>query len=234
MPACTGTYRLRVSGRSVTVRHRSRDIDILNEIFGGTGGMNCYQPPEEIADRLDRLASPRIVDLGANIGLFGLYALGRWPSANLIGYEPDPRNAELLERTVALNRPDGSWKTYRLACSNRAGSISFVSGLLSESRIADANETDTIDVPMVDLFDELADVDLLKIDIEGAEWDILTDPRLSQLRADAIVLEWHRRNCPGTNAYLAAGDALQNAGYENVMSAGSPDDPDSGVLWAWR
>ena len=50
---------------------------------------------------------------------------------------------------------------------------------------------------MVDVFATLeGHVALLKIDIEGAEWAILEDPRLAALDAEAIVLEWHAMGCP--------------------------------------
>src|ERR1700757_3441868 len=100
-PTRARAYRLRNSGLSVAVRHRSRDVAILNEIFGGTGGLNCYAPPPEIAAWLDGLAAPRVIDLGANIGLFGLYVFGRWPTASLTAFEPDPTNAALLHKTIA-------------------------------------------------------------------------------------------------------------------------------------
>lgn len=232
-PQRVQTYRLRRSGLSVTLRHRSRDVDILNEIFGGTGGLTSYEPPAEIAARLDGLAAPKIMDLGANIGLFGLYIFGRWPSARMIGYEPDPGNAALLEQTVRANGLERVWDVRRLGCSNRAGTITFAAGLLSESRIAEPGETGTIRVPVADLFEESGDLDLVKIDIEGGEWDILTDPRFRQWGPRAIVMEWHSRNCPASSPYHVATNALRAGGYEWKIILGASEDP-VGVLWAWR
>ena len=217
------------------MRHRSRDVAILNEVFGGTGGINCYAPPPVIAALLDRADPPRILDLGANIGLFGLYVLGRWPTANLTGFEPDPDNAALLERTVRANNLEGRWHVHRLACSNRTGTVAFAGGLLSEARIAEPGETNTIDVPVVDLFGEDHDVDLLKMDIEGAEWAILTDPRMSELNACSIVLEWHSRGCPERDPHAAVIRLLQAAGYANTLDVGDQlAHRGNGVMWAWR
>jgi hypothetical protein len=87
-------------------------------------------------------------------------------------------------------------------------------------------------VPVVDLFEADHDVELLKIDIEGAEWDILTDPRLSELKARAIVLEWHSMGCPEPDPHEAAVRVLTAAGY------GAREDGDTpgatGMLWVWR
>lgn len=234
-PSQVRTYRLCESGLSVSMRHRSRDVAILNEIFGGTGGINCYAPPIEVAALLDRADPPRIMDLGANIGLFGLYVLGRWPAAQITAFEPDPDNAALLQHAVASNNLDQSWRVHRSACSNRRGTVAFASGLLSEARMAEPGEAGTIVVPVADVFREDHDVDLLKMDIEGAEWPILADPRMSDLKARAIVLEWHARGCRDPNPHTAVVRLLHAAGYANTVDIS--DDPahrSNGVIWAWR
>jgi FkbM family methyltransferase len=229
------SYRLRESGLSVGMRHRSRDVAILNEIFGGTGGVNCYAPPSDVVARLDGAASPRIMDLGANIGLFGLYILSRWPTARLTAFEPDPANAAILQRTIAANNLGHLWKVHPWACSNRAGTVPFVAGFLSESRIAEPGQAGTIDVPMVDVFTEDHDVDVLKIDIEGAEWAILTDPRLPQLKAEAVVLEWHEGGCPEPDPHATVVRLLHAAGYTRTLDVGDLAVRDTnGVIWAWR
>jgi FkbM family methyltransferase len=228
------SYRLRESGLRATIRHRSRDVAILNEIFGGTGGINGYAPPSEVAAALDESQSPRIMDLGANIGLFGLYVLGRWPTARITAFEPDPDNAALLERTIAANSLQRQWHLRRSACSNCAGTMPFAAGLFSEARIADPGEAGTVEVQTVDLFAEDHDLDLLKIDIEGGEWPILTDPRLAELKARAVVLEWHARGCPVPDAHSAARDLLSAAGYAQLLDVGEPQGHTDGVIWAWR
>ena len=234
-PSQVRTYRLHKSGLSVSMRHRSRDVAILNEIFGGTGGINCYAPPSQVTALLDRANPPRILDLGANIGLFGLYVLGRWPSARITAFEPDPDNATLLQRTVAANQLEGCWRVHRSACSNRRGTVAFAAGLLSEARIAEPGDIGTIEVPVVDIFSEDHNVDVLKIDIEGSEWAILTDPRLPDLKARSIVLEWHARGCPERDPHAAVVRLLRTAGYANTLDVGERlAHHSNGVVWAWR
>lgn len=234
-PSRVGTYRLDESRLWVSLRHRTRDVAILNEIFGSTGGINCYAPPFEVAALLGSADPPRIMDLGANIGLFGLYVLGRWPTARITAFEPDPDNASLLQLNVVSNNFEECWHFHRSACSNSCGTVAFSAGLLSEARIAEPGETGTIEVPVVDIFSMEHDVDLLKIDIEGAEWAILTDPRLRELKAASIVLEWHSRGCPEPDPHAAAVRLLRAAGYERTRDVGDhPDHHHNGVVWAWR
>lgn len=228
-PNSVRQHQLRGSGLTTTLRHCTRDVDILNEIFS----VDCYAPPAEVAQRLDALESPAIMDLGANIGLFGLYALGRWRGARVVGFEPDPANADLLDRTIAANGLAEQWRVVRAACSNQEGIARFSAGHLSESKITEGGLGSTLEVPMVDAFDACRDAHLLKIDIEGAEWPILTDPRLSQLSAFAIVLEWHLLESPEPDAAALAARLLRAAGFAHITGHES-ESGGNGTLWAWR
>lgn len=201
------------------VRHRTRDLDMLTEVFH----RGCYEPPADL--RLDGVL--RVADIGANVGMFGLYALRRWDVAELRSYEPDPANLRLLRQTAG---PHAAWTVADAAVSNRAGALRFAAGLFSESRAANPDEPG-IEVPVVDLFEE-PPVGLLKLDIEGGEWPILADPRLPQLEAWAIVMEWHARGCPTDDPCGHASEVLGAAGY--VHQRRGDACASNGLLWAWR
>jgi len=81
----------------------------------------------------------------------------------------------------------------------------------------------------------MADVcaaDLVKVDIEGGEWDILLDPRFAQNPPRAIVLEYHPHLCPGDDPRAAAQEALARAGLSMAPIWHRADG--YGMLWAWR
>jgi FkbM family methyltransferase len=240
----TACYRLRASDLKVFLRHGTRDVHILNEIFGGTDAHQSYEPPPAIVAALDAHPSPKVLDLGANIGLFGLYVLSRWPHATIRSFEPDPANLAVLRRTITANQLQERWSVAEVAVSNEAGEMTFEVGLYSESRLVAEGErpateepttndlAKTIAVRTVDIFAEDHDVDLMKMDIEGGEWAILPDPRLKDLRADVLVLEWHGRGCPEPDARTATIRLLHEAGYSQLeeIEAGQGN----GLLWAWR
>ncbi len=230
-----GRYELRRGGRAVHLRHGTRDIEIFNEIF--IPGRESYEPPATVAGALDTLGPLRIGDLGANIGLFGVFALGRWPVVSMRSYEPDPANAALLRATIAANDGTARWELAPVAVSNARTTATFETGLLSESRLAGEGHggVETIEVPVVDLYTE-PPVDLLKIDIEGAEWAILGDIRLASHPARAIVLEWHQRMCPALDARRTARELLEAAGYEAIDTDGPAPGEDrvNGVMWGLR
>jgi FkbM family methyltransferase len=208
-------YRLR-NGITIYVRHGSPDMTIFTRIFW----RRMYEPPREIRKRL--LGELRVVDLGANIGLFSA-SLGR--RATVTAVEADPENAVLLRRLVATNHL--SWQVIQAYAANEAGITRFAGGRRCLSKAAPDGE----EVEKLDVFPLFDGADLLKMDIEGGEWDILADPRFAEA-PPILVMEWHSERCPSPNARLTACELLREAGYTSFQA------PDTGIanghLWAWR
>lgn len=218
--ATTATYRLRESGAAIAIRHHSGDVMVLDEIFS----QREYDPPPGI--ELGEVETA--VDLGANIGLFGAWLLGVSPGVSILGYEPDPGNAAIHRLTLEANGLGARWRLVEAFAGTAEGTTAFMPGLHATSHAGAG-----IEVPVVDVLPELADVDLVKIDIEGAEWPILADPRFRELRARTIVLEYHAEGCPEADPRLAAEQALRAAGY-GVAHTGRKPAFGAGVVWAYR
>ncbi len=222
----TGRYSL-PSGHIIVVRHRTRDLEVVDEVLIAP---HAYEPPPVIASHLG--GPLRILDLGANIGTFGVFALGRWNVDRMRSFEPDPSNAAMLNNTIACNHASYCWTVHQAAVSNSSGHMTLIPGHFSLSRRADQGE-EGIDVMMVDLFTLERDTDLLKIDIEGGEWAILSDPRMADLQARVIVMEWHWRFAPRADPHAAALDLLRRAGYE-VHADHIEPRTGTGLVWASR
>jgi FkbM family methyltransferase len=226
-------YRLREHGLRVAIRHGTPDVVTLGEVFHE----RYYRPSPEVERHLTKIE--RIVDLGANVGLFGIFAAARWPEAEILAFEPDPANAEVHERAIAINAPQGRWRLIRAAAATHDGRAKFVAGGVALSRLAATGEHEqidvgerTIEVAVEDILPHLAQTDLLKMDIEGGEWAILGDSRFRASPPRALVLEYHPRLCPGPDARAAAESTLRAAGM-SVHSIWHRDDG-HGMLWAWR
>src|SRR5207248_5016744 len=82
-----------------------------------------------------------------------------------------------------------------------------------------------------DVFPFLVDADLIKIDIEGGEWEILADPRLEELRAVAIVLEYHPLYCANGDPEQVVRDSLRRVSYRTAAPIRGYD---AGMMWAWK
>jgi FkbM family methyltransferase len=231
----TARYELRRRPGVFHLRHGSGDVAILNKIFARDPATSSYEPPAAVAAALDATRAPRILDVGANIGLFGVYALGRWPEARITSFEPDPDNFRVLDLTVGANQREGSWDDVPAAVSNADGELEFAPGDGAKSHLSPtAADEATITVPAVDFFGRLGDgVDLVKMDIEGGEWQILADPRLATAPVRVIRLEWHTLLCPEDDARTAAVDLLKAGGFPHVVD-GDRQHGRNGVLWAWR
>ncbi|MGH3080774.1 MAG: FkbM family methyltransferase [Gaiellaceae bacterium] len=218
-------YRLRGSGRPVFVRHNTADPLVLDEVFY-TGH---YETPPEVATVLDGLGRPpRVVDLGANIGLFGVWTLERWPDAQIVAFEPDRANAAVARLCIEANGAAEQWRLIEAAAADRDGRVSFISGDYSRSRIGDGTD----EVEAVDTFPYLDDADFVKVDIEGGEWALVADPRFDRLTAPVLVLEYHRDQAPGPDPQADALAAVRRAGYEARVVA--EFEPGQGLLWGWR
>ncbi len=225
------SWRLKHGGQHVTLRAGSRDRDIVREVFVD----EVYALPPEVSATLNARNQPRIVDLGANIGLFGRWVLQKLPDASLHGFEPDPANLVILERNIADARVAGRWSVTPACAAPADGTVPFLIGRQAESRAVyeTAPAADAVEMPTVDVFAHLRDVDLLKIDIEGGEWPLLTDPRFDRVDAAAIVLEFHPYNCPGPgDSGQTARALLERRGY--TVREVQRHQNGVGTLWAWR
>jgi len=221
-----GTYRARSTDRRFFLRHDTPDVVTMDEIFY----RRDYEPPREVAATLATAPAPSILDLGANIGLFGVFILERFPAARVVAFEPDQANVDILRRCAAANGGAPRWTVVTAAASNSDGSVRFLSGGVSLSRISDSAEGEL--VPALDVFPYLSEADLAKVDIEGGEWVILGDPRLRTLGPPALVLEYHPYLSPEADPRACAIRLLGEAGYECRPSA--DDRGGHGIVWALR
>jgi len=175
---------VRRTGQVVTLRHRTPDLGGFVEVFINGN----YDMPAAVRQSLEGLQRPlRVVDLGANIGLFGLSLLSQQPTAVITAVEPDPSNAAVLHRTIDANGRSDTWSVIEACAGTQDGVVPFRAGQFLESRIADDGEPTVVR----DVFPMLADADLIKMDIEGAELELLSDRRFAALPARVLWLEFH-------------------------------------------
>jgi FkbM family methyltransferase len=222
-------YRVRESGLRVLLAHGTPDVLTLDQAFS----QHVYEPPEAVRAALRALGRPlRAIDLGANIGLWGLWLHGRFAVAHVTALEPDPENVAKHRRQIALNDLDGSWELVQAAATCADGPVPFTVGRTTTGRIGGDGDAGTAAVAGLDVFALLGDVDLLKVDIEGAEWPILSDPRLAGMRVPVVMFEYHPHDAPSANPGEDARLALEAVGYKTQPVHGAADG--TGIVWGWR
>jgi len=180
--------------------------------------------------------NPTILDIGANVGFFATLALLRLKSPQVFSFEPIKRNfAELQQNTSGMG--GGRLTLVNKAVSNSAGEIvlKFDSNhsITTSASIFDnslgSDEERVASTTLEDIFREyrLTQVDILKLDCEGAEYGILYDtpPALFE-KIHSITMETHQGIAPNENNDALAA-YLKTLGYSVVTKSGS-------FIWAYR
>jgi len=143
---------------------------------------------------------PKIIDCGANIGMSIFFHKYFHPNASIIAFEPNPSAFELLKLNIEKNNLKNITLLQK-AVSNTMEPISlFVNndkGSLLSSVREDRGGTSKIEIETDLLSNYLKEeVDLLKIDIEGAEWQVLEDLKANGNHLKNVVhaiFEYHHK-----------------------------------------
>jgi FkbM family methyltransferase len=144
------------------------------------------------------------VDLGAHVGIFAI-AMGRrvGPAGAVVAFEPDPGAAAALREHVELNDLGGVVTIVEAAVGDREGSVELIVRGSPTSLVATvevpawAADDERIEVASItlDAFFAGRRVDVMKIDVEGAEASVLAGARAlltdRERRPRAIFLEVH-------------------------------------------
>ena len=135
--------------------------------------------------------NPYIIDCGANIGLSVIYMKRQYPNAEIIAFEPDETNFQLLSKNVSsLGYGDVRLRKEAIWVENTT--LQFSSKGSMTSKIETTASSDTIEVKAVRLRDFLdREVDFLKIDIEGAEYKVVVDIADKLYLVKNMFLEYH-------------------------------------------
>jgi FkbM family methyltransferase len=82
--------------------------------------------PETInwINNFDQNRNIKLWDIGANIGLYSIYAATKFNDIEVIAFEPSTSNTRVLSRNISLNKLDKKIKIFQLALSNQANIVS--------------------------------------------------------------------------------------------------------------
>jgi FkbM family methyltransferase len=166
-----------------------------------------------------------ILDIGANVGSFAVWASLRWPGSRIHCFEPNPGTFDYLKRNTASRSAitatnaaifPGAQKRAkffsRFAGDGEAGLAAYSHDTFREGMERDSFEVDVVDP------NTLPRADIVKLDIEGGEAAVLATLDLS---GTSLVLGefQNRRNRTEMQATLA------NAGFFSVRDEECPWDP---------
>ena len=177
-------------------RFEEKTVELLGKPFRLADGSSFYASYKEIfLDEIYKFDcetnSPIILDCGSNYGLSVIYFKMIYPYAKIIAVEADPEIFALLK----LNVEQRGLKDVTLinkAIAVDEGSITFYKEGSTGSRITPiAGNTNTVMIETVRIDDLIGDhVDFLKMDIEGAENEVIPASEKLHL-AQQLFVEYH-------------------------------------------
>ena len=137
---------------------------------------------------------PFIVDCGANVGLSVLYFKTLYPNAQVVAYEADPAICGALDSNVRANNLIDV-RVVNAAVGVEDKKVEFRQDGTDSGRVISPRERSghVVEVNGVRLRDQIAgrSVDFLKMDIEGAETEVLLDCADCLSEVHALCLEFH-------------------------------------------
>jgi FkbM family methyltransferase len=178
--------------------------------------------------KLSLKSARTILDVGANCGFATLFFKATYPEAQIVAIEPQPRESAFISEAVAVNRLRGVTVLPCAVGTNSGKAVLITHGdnsvvsSMSESR---AGEGEKLEVEVATLSSLLPEppVDILKLDIEGAEVGVLrelSDSRvLSPEKIRNIVMEYHRFDSACISALPEILCLLEHSGYAYSFDA---------------
>ena len=203
-----------------------QDISIATEVFA----TDAYAVPSNITIQPESIRF--IVDLGANVGYTCVYWTEKFRQAEIVAFEPHPRHIKQIHKHLKINPESERVKLIPKAAGIEYGKLNLTDDEFSSELVAEATEK-TISVDVVDWINEIngRPIDLLKMDIEGSEYTLLSDVRFSQLNIPLCVIEWHdTEKHPKGRKWCE--EKLDELGYDFCEGKGT--SPTNGLLWAWK
>jgi FkbM family methyltransferase len=209
--------RIDLCDRTVELSHSGKPetgLDFINVALDDEYGLNSL--PFE----------PRtILDVGANVGLFSLMARHYFRSAVIHAYEPNPRTFPFAAKNLARIDAVG----FQAGLGSRAGFAEMCDNVDSRQAQTHLIEKGSVRIDSLQQAIERLNgsVDLMKLDCEGAEWDLFSD--LESFRKVRVIrMEYHLTEGRTLDDFRAA---IQKLGF--VIDRLEPNQG-FGVAWMSR
>lgn len=159
-----------------------------------------------------------IVDAGANIGLASIYFANKYPDAKIIAIEPEQSNYELLKKNIA---PYPNIIPLQAALWNKNEELDLIDPGLGNwgfmTTLKDSSEHHSCHSVMAITIDKIIEnynlekIDVLKIDIEGAEKEVFNDTSSWIEKVDSLIVELHDRMKGGcSRSFYSSSNGFDN------------------------
>ncbi|EON75869.1 hypothetical protein ADIS_3760 [Lunatimonas lonarensis] len=164
-----------------------------------------------------QLEAPVILDAGANIGISALYFVRKYPGAEIVCVEPNPKAVTYLKKNITANNLSNIHiNEVALGADTGFGSlVESPNSLLNTTVNVSALPTPIPVVALTSLMEKHS-VDLMKLDIEGGEWEVLNhwlDLKSGLPCPREILVELHPQKTANSLAGRDLRHRLESQGY---------------------
>ena len=216
-PKIGGSYKMGTLSSNelrvpVVFRYNSSDINVFSQIF----------ITDEYRLLTDLQDVKLIIDCGAYVGFSTAYLLSRFPEAHVYAVEPDIKNYELLKqnlsaygkRVTIMHAAVWSRKVGLKVCSGRPGEESEWATTVRECQQGEQADLQAVDIETLLRLSNRDEIDILKMDIEGAEAVVFSQNCESWIKkVRAFAIELHNEEC--SNVFY---QALTSASFRFSLS----------------
>lgn len=215
------------NGLKFIVRARTMDKSVLKEVWI----KNIYDKYNIKVEKGDT-----VIDIGAHIGIFSIYASEISQTGKVYAFEPFIENYKRLENHKIINKKENLF-TYNLGVSDKEGIqtlyLSPDNNTGGHSLHLKTQSEKKIEIHSIRLMDfcnkeKINRIDFLKMDCEGAEFDILMSDEHILQKVNKIIMECHPFN---DNSVLNMIQLLERNGFK-VLSDSNNDTTGVTMLYA--
>lgn len=225
----TGDTTISVGGLTYVVDLESGEALTLREIYEA-----------RVYDRLDDFIPTvgwTVFDVGANVGMFSLLQAQR--GAHVVAFEPNPDCFARCQKAISLNKLEERIDVYNKAVGAQEGVGALTvpygltpSGAITPSRAGTTPSGSGVDITTLSTMcseQGMNHIDLLKIDVEGAEVAVLEGATEILHCVERVLLEYH-----SPQLLRESKDILEQHGLHAVLEIPGTFGPDAGILYACR
>jgi FkbM family methyltransferase len=179
------------------IRPRTADAGVFRSVIVA----DKYRPPSELNPKL-------IIDGGANAGFSTAYFAAHYPEAKVLAIEPEQKNIKQLAKNArSLGNVEivqaGLWsRSTKLMMNRNAGGTDGFT--VTQASLSRGLTIDAVTIPELMKRANVETIDILKLDIEGAEGELFREGCLAWLKNVRLMfIELHEAKSPGCSALLA-------------------------------
>lgn len=139
---------------------------------------------------------PNIIDIGAHIGTFSVWALSQNPNIRIHSVEADPDTYKILNTNITSNFTSLNSSIQNRAAWSKDTILNFNNeGDSMGHRLDSLGKTEVRGISLEALTQDYNNIDLMKIDIEGAEEEFLCADNHALNKVQNLVIELHPKLC---------------------------------------